>query len=99
MAKSEHQKIVEEHIYEYISKIDFNHPDFDIKEFKLHLNSILGIEPGVKFKWDKKEVVNELLKNSGAKEYKKIIEKVSEIDILYVGPDNDSLPISLKFII
>ena len=97
--KTEHQKMIEELVYEYISKIDFSHPDFEMKEFKIKLNEILGIEPGVKLKWDKKEVVNELLKDSGAKDHTKIIEKVTEIEIAYISPDNESMPISIKFII
>lgn len=39
------------------------------------------------------------LKSSGVKDHTTVIEKVSEIDIMYISPDNETLPISLKFII
>ncbi len=97
--KSEHQKMAEEHIYEYISKVDFSNPNFELKEFKKELAKFLGIEPGVKLKWDTKQVVNELLKDSGAKDYIKIIDKVTEIAISYIDPDDDKKPIEIKFII
>lgn len=93
----EWKKMIESNIYDYISKIDYNHPDFDLNEFKIQLGKIVGMEPGVKIKWNTIEKINELKKDAGASDFKEIIDKAEQIDITFV--DEDQKPIKLKFLI
>jgi hypothetical protein len=91
------KKMIESNIYDYISTVDYRHPDFTVAEFKLNLKKIIGIEPAVKLKWNTSEKINELKKQSGAIDYKEIIEKIEMIDITFI--DENNKPIELKFIL
>lgn len=91
------KNMIESNVYDYISKIDYTHPDFSMHEFKSELNKIIGLTPAVKMKWNTIEQINELKRDSGAKDYKKILEKVEEINIVFV--DNNNIPIEFKFIL
>lgn len=91
------KQMIETNISEYITQIDFKHPDFSINEFKINLSKLIGITPAVKLKWDKIEKINELLKKSGATDYKEIIEKVQQIDITIV--DENNTPIVFKYMV
>jgi hypothetical protein len=93
--KDEWQKIIEQNVQEYISKVDFKHPDFSLVQLKKDLKQIVGSEPNVRLKWSKTEKVNELLRDSGAKDYKEIVEKVDQVDIMIYSPDNKLIPIKL----
>ena len=96
------KEMIQTNIYEYISKIDYNSPDFSIKEFKLNLAKIIGMEPAVKIKWNTTEKINELKKAAGAQDYKTIIEKAEEIEIFFTQDNNfteTAVPISLKFLL
>jgi len=90
-------KMMETNVSDYVSTVDFKNPDFSINEFKTELSKILGMKPAVKLKWNTSEKVNELLKKSGAKDYKEIVEKVEQVNITIVDADNK--PIEFKFII
>jgi len=94
------KEMIQTNVYEYISKIDYNHPDFDVKEFKRNLATIIGMEPAVKIKWNTTEKINELKKAAGAEDYKTIIEKAQEIEIFFTEQDQSTqIPISLKFLL
>lgn len=93
--KDEWQKIIEQHISEYIATVDFKHPDFSIQELKTNLKKIIGSEPNVKLKWNTTEKVNELLKDSGTEHYKEIIEKVEEVNLVFMNPDGKPIPLKL----
>lgn len=87
--------MTEKNIIEYIQSVDFKHPDFDLKEVKKALKQIIGSEPSVKLKWNTSEKINELLRDSGAKDYKEVIEKIEHVEIIYLDSDNRPIPIKL----
>lgn len=91
------REMIKENIFQYISNIDYNHPDFKLLEFKQQLKNIIGMEPAVKIKWNTTESINELKRAAGATDYKEIIDKVEKIDITFV--DEDNKPISLVFLL
>lgn len=91
------QQMIEQNILEYVSTIDFKNPDFSIKEVKQQLKKIIGSEPNVRLKWNSVEKVNELLKASGVENYKEIIEKVEQIELVYMSPDNKPIPFKIMF--
>lgn len=91
------KQMMETNVSDYVSKVDFKNPDFSIDEFKNDLGKILGMKPSVKLKWHTSETVNELLKQSGATNYKEIVEKVEQINITFV--DDENKPVQFKFII
>lgn len=93
--KDEWQKLIENNISEYIATVDFKHPDFSIKELKQQLKQIIGSEPNVQLKWSKTEKVNELLKDSGVEQHKEIIEKVEQVNIVFLSPDDKPIPFKL----
>ncbi len=93
--KDEWQKIIEQNISEYIATVDFKHPDFSIQELKSNLKQIIGSEPNVKLKWNSVEKVNELLKDSGVEQHKEIIDKVEEINLVFMNPDGKPIPLKL----
>ena len=89
--------MIETNIYDYISQIDYNHPDFAMNEFKAQLATIIGMEPAVKIKWHTVEKINELKRDAGAKDFKEISDKAEQIDITFI--DENNTPISLKFLL
>ena len=91
------KQMMETNISDYVSKVDFKNPDFSVNEFKAELSKILGMKPGVKLKWKTTEKVNELLKASGAKNYKEVSDKVEQVNITFI--DDEQKPIEFKFII
>lgn len=93
----EWKKMLESNVYDYISQIDYNHPDFTLEDLKNELSKLIGVKPAVKLKWHTSEKINELKRDSGAKDYKEIIEKVEQIDIVFV--DENNTPINLKFLL
>jgi len=93
--KDEWQKIIEQNISEYIATVDFKHPDFTVKELKQRLKSIIGTEPNVRLKWNTTEKVNELLKDSGVEQHKEIVEKVDEVNLVYMSPEGRPIPLKL----
>lgn len=93
----EWKKMIESNVYDYISKIDYNNPDFNINEFKVELGKIIGMEPAVKIKWNTIEKINELKKDAGVSDFKQIIDKAEGIHITFV--DENQKPIVLKFLI
>lgn len=91
----EWQNIIKQNISEYIATVDFKHPDFSINELKQNLKRIIGSEPNVRLKWNTIEKVNELLKDSGVEQHKEIIEKVEQVDIVFMSPEGKPFPLKL----
>lgn len=93
--KDEWQKIIEQNISEYIATVDFKHPDFSVAELKKQLKSIIGSEPNVRLKWSTHEKINELLKDSGVEHHKEIIEKVEEVNLVFMNQEGKPIPLKL----
>lgn len=93
----EWQKMIETNIYDHISTIDYNHPDFNITTFKESLKSIVGMVPAVKIKWSTTEKINELKRDAGVKDYIEKTDKPETIDITFVDSENN--PYNLQFIL
>ena len=91
----EWQKIMEQNISEYIATVDFKHPDFSVHQLKTQLKTIIGSDPNVRLKWNTVEKVNELLKDSGVEQHKEIIEKVEEVNLVFMNPDGKPIPLKL----
>lgn len=96
MVDNEWKKMLEEHITEYLSNINFKE-HFNINKIENDLSKICGIKPGVDIKWDVKKKVNELKKDAGAEDYIERVEKPVEIEIVFVNENN--LPVKMKFYI
>lgn len=91
----EWQNIIKQNISEYIATVDFKHPDFSINELKQRLKQIIGSEPNVRLKWHTSEKINELLKDSGVEQHKEIVEKVEQVDIIFLSPEGKPIPLKL----
>lgn len=94
------KQMLETHIHEYVSGIKFDHPDFNINEFKEGIKKITNLLPAVKLHWNDKVEINQLLLESGApkSEYEKIIENVQQVDITLLDPDTN-LPFQIKILL
>jgi len=98
---SEWREMIKSNICDYLTTIDCNHPDFSIKEFKTQLKNIIGIEPGVKIKWNTTEKINELKKSSGLSEsdYIEKTEKAEELEITFLDENAEDIKlVNLKFL-
>ena len=92
-------EIIKENVYEYISAIDYAHPDFDVNVLKADLSKIIGTTPAVQIKWASKvESINELKRDAGMdpSDYEVRKEVPNIIDIVFV--DDDNMPIKLQYI-
>ncbi len=90
-------EMIKQNVYEKLQTVEFNHPDFNLKEFKSELKTILGVLPSVQLKWDVTEKINELKKNTGDPDFLEKNEKVKQIDITFA--DTDNKPVVFKFLI
>lgn len=68
-------------IEEYISKVNFNDPKFNVNNLKRTLATLLHEEPGVKLNWRNDKTVNEV---SGKET---TVEKIASIVIFYTVTD------------
>lgn len=94
------KEMIQTNIYEYISTVKYSHPDFSLQDFKKELGKIIGMEPAVKIKWNTIEKINELKKAAGAKDYKTVVDKAEQIEIIFTEQvDNEQKLINLKFIL
>lgn len=97
MVDQEWKKLVEEHITEYLSNINFKKQEFNINVMEEQLRGICGVKPSINVKWDVKNKVNELKKQAGADDYMERIEKPVEIEVVLANENN--FPIKLNFYI
>ncbi len=89
-------EMIKTNVYEYLSTVEYNHPDFNINEFKNNLSKIIGMQPAVKINWDTKEKINELKKAAGATNFIDKIEKAKDVEIVFINAEQK--PITLKFL-
>lgn len=89
---------VEKELFEMLSKVKFDSPDFDLKILKQQMSLVMGTPVSINLKWNKTEKINELVKSTGAaeKEWKTIVEKVDQIKIGFIA---DGKPKEFKFIL
>jgi len=97
MIDQEWKKLVEEHITEYLSNINFKKQEFSINVMQEQLQNICGVKPAVNIKWDVKKKINELKRDAGADDYIERIEKPVEVEVIFVNEEN--IPIKLNFYI
>lgn len=94
---NEWKKMMEAHIAEYLSNINFKKQEFNINEMQKQLKSLCGVEPGINIKWDVKEEINELKRAAGADNYTERIETPVEVEVVFVNENN--LPVKINFYI
>lgn len=97
MSKTDYQLMIEQHILDYISTIDFKHPDLDIQVIKENIAKLTNTIPSIKLNWETKEKVNELKKSAGAIDYLEKIETPKEMIITLI--DESDKPFQLKYLL
>lgn len=97
MSKTDYQLMIEQHILDYISTIDFKHPDLDIQDIKQNIAKLTNTIPSIKLIWETKEKVNELKKSAGATDYLEKIETPKEMTITLL--DESDKPFQLKYLL
>lgn len=95
--KTQYQQIIENHINDYISTIDFKSPLLDLNEVKREIAKLTNTIPSIKIKWDTKTKVNELKKAAGVEDYIEKIETPQEMTITLI--DDNEQPFQLKYIL
>lgn len=90
-------EIIKTNVYDYLSTVKYNHPDFNINEFKSELTKIIGVTPAVKIKWNTEVKINELKKASGVQDFEEKIDKAENIEIIFINENNK--PIKLTFLV
>ena len=93
----EWKKMMEAHIAEYLSGINFKQKDFNINQIQQELKDFCGVEPGVTVKWDVKNEINELKKSAGVEDFMERIEEPVEVEIIFVNENN--IPVKINFYI
>lgn len=86
---------VEQHIGDIIKSLDFKNTDtINFNNIQEAIKQVTGNIPSVTPKWTKAEILNE---DRLLGEANKIVEKISEITVVYIGPDNK--PVQLKYFV
>jgi len=91
-------EITKENVYEYLSKIDYSNPNFDINVMKENLANIIGVKPAVKIDWITAVSINELKRDAGMDkdDYETKKEVPMNIEIVFI--DENNTPIKLDYI-